>query len=103
MTGGKEVRDNNLNSGWGVEMELVGKGFVRRQKQNPQAREPTECESGRGAEIKKRSQVSFHGDCTDGDTMKRTQQRSRFRDYDHQFGFTLVELIFKLDPIYDGL
>lgn len=32
MTGGKEVRDNNLNSGWGVEMELVGKGFVRRQK-----------------------------------------------------------------------
>lgn len=33
----------------------------------PQAREPTECKGGRGADIKTRSQVSFHGD-----KMKRT-------------------------------
>lgn len=32
MTGGKEVRVHNLNLGWDVEMELVGKGFGKKAK-----------------------------------------------------------------------
>lgn len=59
MTGGKEVRENNLNSGREQKWQWVETTRKKAKVEFPQAREPVECESEGGAEMETDPEFPF--------------------------------------------